>query len=160
MQIKTKIEKACKFCDYIAYTGIFITVVITVTEFIFRSFGRPIQGVYDIVGLIQVILVCFAMPYCTLQKGHIRVDMFMDRLPKRMQVVIDGVISLLSMGFFLLVAWQLAVLGNSFQKTGDVSMTVYIPFYPFVYIIALTCFFMALLIVSDIVESIAGEVKR
>lgn len=160
MQIKTKIEKICKFCDYIAYAGIFITVVITVTEFVFRSFGKPIEGTYDIIGLIQVILVCFALPYCTFQKGHIRVDMFMERLPKRVQTVIDGIISLLSLSFFLVVAWQSVVLGSSFRRTGDVSMTVFIPFYPFVYIIALSCVCVALLILSDIVESIVSEVKR
>lgn len=160
MQIKTKIEKICKFCDYIAYTGISLTIVITVTEFICRSFGRPLEGTYDIIGLIQVVLVCSALPYCTLQKGHIRVDMFMALLPKRVQAVIDSIIGLLSLGFFLFVAWQSVVMGNSFRRTGDVSMTVFIPFYPFVYIIALSCVFMALLTFSDIIESIVSEVKR
>ena len=160
MQIKTKIEKICKFCDYIAYIGISLTIVITVMEFICRSFGKPIEGTYDIIGLIQVILVCSAIPYCTFQKGHIRVDMFMARLPKRVQVVIDSIIGLLSIGFFLCVAWQSVMLGNSFRRTGDVSMTVFIPFYPFVYIIALSCIFVALLIVSDIIESIISEVER
>lgn len=160
MQIKTKIEKVCKFCDYIAYTGISLTIVITVTEFICRSFGKPLEGTYDIIGLIQVILVCSAIPYCTFQKGHIRVDMFIALLPKRAQVVIDSIIGLLSMGFFLCVARQSVMLGNSFRRTGDVSMTVFIPFYPFVYTIALSCVFMALLIASDIIETITGEVGR
>ncbi|OPY76564.1 MAG: Tripartite ATP-independent periplasmic transporter [Syntrophorhabdus sp. PtaU1.Bin058] len=160
MQIKTKIEKICRVCDYIAYIGIAVTIVITVTEFICRSFGRPLEGTYDIIGLIQVVLVCAALPYCTLQKGHIRVDMFMALLPKRVQVVIDSIIGLLSLSFFLFVAWQSVMMGNSFRRTGDVSMTVFIPFYPFVYIIALSCVFMALLIFSDTIESIFSEVKR
>jgi TRAP-type C4-dicarboxylate transport system permease small subunit len=160
MQIKTKIEKICKFCDYIAYAGIFLTMVITVMEIIFRRLGKPIHGTYDFIGLIQVILVCFALPYCTFQKGHIRVDMFVERLPKRVQAVIDGTIGFLSLGFFLVIAWQSVVLGNSLRRTGDVSMSVFIPLYPFIYPIAFACVFVALLIFSDIVELAITEVKR
>jgi TRAP-type C4-dicarboxylate transport system permease small subunit len=159
MAIKTKIEKICKFCDYVAYAGICVTMVITVTEIICRRFGRPIEGTYDTIGLVQVILVCFALPYCTLQKGHIQVDMFMERLPRRVQKIIDGIIGLLSMSFFLVVAWQAVVLGNSLRRTGDVSMSVFIPLYPFLYPIAFACLFIALLTLSDTVESVA-RVKK
>lgn len=160
MQIKAKTEKICKLCDYIAYAGICITMVITVIEFVFRSFGKPMAGTYDIIGLIQVILVCFAIPYCTFQKGHIRVDMFMEFLPKRVQTVIDGIIGFLCFVFFLVVAWQSIVLGNNLRRTGDVSMSVFIPFYPFIYCIGLTCIFVALLILSDTAELISNEVNR
>lgn len=160
MQIKPKVEKICKFCDYIAYTGIFLTVLITVMEIIFRRLGKPIHGTYDFIGLIQVILVCFALPNCTFQKGHIQVDMFMEHLPKRIQAVIDGIIGFLSLGFFLAVAWQSVLLGNSLRRTGDVSMSVFIPLYPFIYPIAFACVFIALLIFSDIVELVVTEVKR
>jgi TRAP-type C4-dicarboxylate transport system permease small subunit len=160
MHFRAKVEKICKLCDYIAYAGIFSTMVITVMEFVFRSFGKPMKGTYDTIGLVQVILVCFALPYCTLQKGHIQVDMFMMLLPKRVQAVIDGIIGFLSLGFFLVVAWQSAVLGNSLRKTGDVSMSVFIPLYPFTYCIAFAALFMALLTLSDTIESITGGVKR
>lgn len=160
MQIKTKIEKACRFCDYIAYAGILLTMIVTVTEIVFRKFGAPIHGTYDSIGLIQVILICFALPFCTFQKGHIQVDMFMDLLPKKAQRTIDGITTLLSLGFFLVVAWQSLVLGDSFRRTSEVSMSVFIPLYPFAYSIAFSCLFIALLILSDFVELFASEVEK
>ena len=160
MQIKAKIEKICKFCDYIAYAGIFLTMVLTVMDFVFRSFGKPIHGTYDVIGLLQVILVCFALPYCTFQKGHIRVDMFVERLPKRAQRVIDGIIGFLSLGFFLVAAWQSILLANSLRRTGEVSMSAFIPLYPFIYPVAFACLFIALMSFSDIVELLITEVKK
>jgi TRAP-type C4-dicarboxylate transport system permease small subunit len=159
MEIEHKIEKVCKLCNLVAYAAIVVMMLLTASDVIARAFMKPIPGVYDLVCVIQVILVALAIPYCAFQRGHIRVDMIMNLLPMRVQRVIDSVIGLLSLGFFIVVTWECFVLANDMRKAGEVSMSAFIPHYPFIYIIVFSCALLCIVLLSEVIRSIA-EVKR
>jgi TRAP-type C4-dicarboxylate transport system permease small subunit len=159
MQIEHKIERLCKYCDYIAYAGICAMMMVTVLEMVFRKFGKPIPGTYDVIGLIQVVLVSCAIPYCTFQKGHIRVEMFVQRLPRRAQTIIGTFIDLLSVAFFVVVTWQCFVFGNAMRRAGEVTMSAFIPQHPFIFVMALSCAVLCLLIFYEFLKSITKEAK-
>ncbi len=52
-------------------------------------FNRPLAGAFELVGYMMAILVPFSIAYCYQQRGHIVVDLFMERLRAKTRAVID-----------------------------------------------------------------------
>ena len=61
------------------------------------------------------------------------------------------------MVLFFLIAWNLIKYGIDLQKSGEVSLTLQMPFYPIAYGIAVSCFIQCLVMVCDIVKISGGK---
>jgi hypothetical protein len=61
---------------------------------------------------------------------------------------------------FTLLAWQSFRFAGELWLNGEVSPTQKIPFFPFVYGVALSCVPVALLLIVDFLKSIAKVVRK
>jgi TRAP-type C4-dicarboxylate transport system permease small subunit len=59
---------------------------------------------------------------------------------------------LLGLGFFGLAGWNLWKMGADLQRSGEVSPTLHVPFYPVVYGIGMVCLMQVLVMIADIVK--------
>lgn len=134
-------------------------IILVVLNIILRKVWHAIFGTYDFVGFMTSIIVAFGVGYLALRKGHIAVDMFMEKLPKRVQAWIDGIGSLLSFGIFGVVTWQCVVFGNAVLKSGERSMTSLTPFYPFLWVLAVGFAILCLVLFMDFIKNLAKAVK-
>ena len=73
--------------------------------------------------------------------------------------VANTFVSLLGLALFILLAWRSYDFGRVLQLSGEVSMTQRIPFYPFVYAMALSCVFISLVLVVEFLKSLMKAVK-
>ena len=64
----------------------------------------------------------------------------------------------LGMLLFFLIAWNLFKMGADLQRSGEVSPTLQIPFYPIVYGVGICCLLQSLVLLGDIVKMIPGEI--
>jgi len=127
---------------------------------VLRVPGYPIEGTYELVGFFAAIVAAFALGYTQLEKGHIRVDILVSRLPLRVQVVLDTITHFFSVILFALASWRVAVFARSYWKAGEVSETLNIIYYPFTYAVALGCAFISLVLILDFVKTLAQAVKK
>ena len=134
-------------------------MAILVINIILRKAWHPITGAYDFVGFTAAVLAGFGIAYVASVKGHVAVELFIDRLPQRVQLIIGIIAGVLSLGVFCLVAWQTAVYGRSAWVSGEFSMTAYTPFYPFVFVVSLGVVLLSLVIFLDIIKSLVKVVK-
>jgi len=125
-----------------------------------KFFKHPIPGAIEMVGVLGVVVTAFAIAFTQVRRGHIQVEFFVMRLPKRAQAGVTALVSLLGIALFGLLAWQSYDFGRTLQVTGEVSMTQRIPFYPFVYAIAFCCLPICLLLVVDFLKSVTKAVKK
>jgi TRAP-type C4-dicarboxylate transport system permease small subunit len=125
-----------------------------------RMLKHPVVGTYDLVGLLNGMVVAFAMAYTYAIKGHVAVELLTLRLPPRVQAVLGAFVSLMSLFFFAILIWQLVVYGTGVLRSGETSMTVGIPLFPFVYGIALGLIPLCLLIFIDFIKSIAKVIAK
>jgi TRAP-type C4-dicarboxylate transport system permease small subunit len=146
--------------NWIAAVSIVTMMLLTTADVILRYFRHPIPGTYEIVGFMGSIAVGFALASTSVQKGHVAVSILFQRFPVRTQCAIEAVNSLVAAGFFSLLTWQCVLLGNDLKRSGEVSLTLEMPFYPFVYGIAAGCAVFALVLISDFFTSIARLVER
>jgi TRAP-type C4-dicarboxylate transport system permease small subunit len=60
-------------------------------------------------------------------------------------------------GFFALMAWQVVEKGNILMRTGEVTETLRIAYYPFTYGVAVGCGFLTLAFLKQLVEAFQPE---
>ncbi len=154
----TRLEKSIlsitqKF-NGVAAAAIVIMMVLTCADVILRFFRHPIPGTYEMVGLLGAIVVSFSLAHTSAMRGHISVEFIVQKLPKTAQIVIDGINSLLGMALFGLITWQSLLYASSLMHTGEVSLTLQMPIYPFVYGIAIGSGMLCVVLLIDFLQSL------
>lgn len=115
------------FSRWMAYSGGAILVAIaltTVISIIGRSLSglglAPIKGDYEIVEMGCAIAVFSFMPWCQLKRGHVTVDIFISRLPARLQAFLGFVGDLMLTGAAFIILWRLWLgFGEKFPYGSD-----------------------------------------
>lgn len=107
-------------------------------------FNKPIPADYELVEVaVGVAVFCF-LSYTQARSGHIAVDTFTQRLPARLNAVIDGIWDLVFAGFLAFFAWGLYSGGMEARLNGMTLIQLPWPIWP-VYLVcavlaALACF--------------------
>ena len=148
-----------KLSDRISQVAVMGMMLVSIANILGRMFWRPIYGTFDYVSFFSVIVVALALAYCAAQKGHISVELFVARLPRRAQGIIGCFANILSLGMFAIVIWQCMAFAERMIRTRQVTMTALLPFYPFIYVIAFGCFLLCLVILVELVKSLDKVVK-
>ena len=141
------------------FGGFVLTVMmlITVTDVILRSFGKPIVGTYELVGFSGALVLGFSIPFTSWVRGHIYVDILVQRLPRAGKMGFHAATRGLAIGLFFMTGWNLIKMGADLLKSGEVSPTLQVPFYPVVYAIGICCFIQCLVLVADILKIFEGR---
>jgi len=141
--------------------SLMIIMFLTAADVIMRYFfNHPITGAFDITQYLLVIVFAFALPYCTLKKGHINVDILTSRLSKKTRTIIMGITAPISLALFSLITWQ-TIVATAIQKASNiVSSVLPVPRYPFVLLlfIGYVCFILVLL--ADFLQLISDEAEK
>ena len=128
--------------NILASASLFAMIMLTCLDVSMRYFfNRPIAGTYDVVSLMGAVLASFAMPYTMLEKGHVAVEILIERLSRSKQLVIETATHTTAIVLSLVLVWQCIVLALDMKAAGEVTPTLLIPFYPIVYCMAV-CFFV------------------
>ena len=147
--------------EWIGLMAMLVMMIITCIDVVgAKVFQWRLFGAIDIVMLCQIVAIAFAASMALILGRHIRVDFFINRLPKRLQSVINSVVFLIGLGLFSLIVWQLCVLGYSFQMHGETSATVRIPYYPFAYGIALASIPVCLIFLLEFLKSLGRIAQK
>jgi TRAP-type C4-dicarboxylate transport system permease small subunit len=152
-----KVKGISRFLNIIAGISLTFLMLLTVSDVILRFFKMPIVGTYELVAFAGAIVIGFSLPLTSWMRGHIFVDFFILKFSKRGQNIFNIVTRCLVIGLFLLIAWNLMKYGLDLQRSGEVSPTLRIPFYPVAYGIGVSCFIQCLVLLCDIVKISGGE---
>ena len=133
-----------------------LMMLITVTDVILRLFGKPIVGAYELVGFSGALVLGFSIPFTSWVRGHIYVDILVQKLPQRGKMGFHIATRFLSIGLFSMTGWNLIKMGTDLLKSGEVSPTLQVPFYPVVYGIGICCFVQCLVLLTDILKIVEG----
>ena len=141
----------------IAGVSLAFIMAITVMDVILRSFRNPIVGTYELVGFSGAVVIGFAIPLTSWGRGHIYVDFFVQRFSKGVQNIFDVATRCMGIGLFFLIGWNLLRIGMDLARSGEVSPTLRLPFYPVAYGVGICCLVQCLVLVCDIVKIAGGK---
>ena len=136
--------------------GVFLIGMITITcaNILSRAVWVPIRGTFELMGYAGAIVTAFALGYTQIKKGHIAVDILVTNYSARTKKVIHIINSLLCMVFFIIASWQIAVKANILMKTGEVTETLQVIYYPFTYAVAFGCLVLALTLLTQLLNAV------
>lgn len=123
-------------------------------------FNRPIQGTYEVSGLLALIIISFALAKTQINRGHIRVDILFYILPKSGQKILGFLIDVLCLAMSVIICWQSFVYANSLRAIGEASQTQKIPFAPFEYIVATGFLVLSLVLLYHLVARLMGRTEK
>jgi TRAP-type C4-dicarboxylate transport system permease small subunit len=103
---------------------------------VLRIFHSPFSGAYEVVSFLGAVVIAFALGYTHKKKDHIVVTILTERFPQKLQLLIGGFAEFVIMIFFGIVAWQVYVWGMKIYASHEVSETLKMAFYPFVFAVA------------------------
>jgi TRAP-type C4-dicarboxylate transport system permease small subunit len=147
--------------EWIGMAGLLLMMLVTNIDVIgAKLFLWPLRGTIDMVMLFQLVAISFACAITLIVGRHVRVEFFTNILPRRAQAIIISVISLIVLGLFILIIWRLCMLGYSFQNGGETTATAHIPVYPFAYGAAFASIPVCLVVLHELLSSIARAAKR
>jgi TRAP-type C4-dicarboxylate transport system permease small subunit len=135
-----------------AFGGMFLLIpmmLITTADVVGRGFFRnPITGAYELSSYLLAVFILLGIAYTYQVGGHVRVTMFVSKLPDRISATVEIITTLLSLFIIAILAWQGWVLGWE-EKT--VSEQLRIPELPFRLLVFLAAVSLWLELLIDLV---------
>ena len=144
--------KISKLLHAISGVALVWMMLLTVADVIMRKLGRPITGSYELVTFSTTVVIGFGLPYTTWTRGHVYMEFFIQKMPKKRQTIANIFTRLISIALFALAGYNLFVIGFDLYKTKEVTDTLNFPYYPFVYGLGMCCFMLCLILLCDILK--------
>lgn len=116
--------------------------------------NKPINGSLEITEFMMGLIVAFAIAFTAFRKGHIRVDIIMQYVPRKVNLWMDIFAYLLSSVFYIFISWQTWLNGVSVMKSKLTSAVLLIPSFPFVFTVAIAAGIVALVFFRDFLNAI------
>ena len=131
--------------------GCFLVMMIFLTcaNILFRQFGVPVRGTFEIMGFLGAVIFAFSLGYSHEKKEHLYVSIIFDRFPEKVKKAARVINSLVCIFFFSLVSWQLVKKALVLKNVYEVSETLRIAYYPFILVLS---FGVAVLVLVFIYE--------
>lgn len=122
--------------------------------------GLPIPGSVELIELLMVLVVFLGLADCAVHHGNVSVSLFVDRLSKRAQAVIDVFTCLLSIVIVSLITWQSAEQVRLLLQSGHASGALRIPHWPFAIVMTIGWAALNLVLVLHFIEFLIKVFKK
>ena len=134
-------------------------MLIIIANIIVRIFGKVVPGSYETIELIIIVTIAFSLAYSGMHKGHVKVDLIVNRFPEKARNFIDAftyLVCFIFWGALGVVAYIMA-----FEK-GWMEETDYFgtPYMPFRLVFGLGLLFLALTFLIEMYQSIKKGLKK
>ncbi len=157
MRLYDILLKINKILSYIGGAALTFMMLLTVADVVLRASGHPILGTYEIVAFSLAIVIGFTIPKVSIDRGHVYMEILLDKVSNRSKAALNTFTRVLCIILFLVVGYNLFLIGNELIASGEVSSTLKLPFYPIAYGVGVCCFIECFVFIFDIVRIWRGE---
>jgi len=151
------LQRVSKILSTIGGAALTFMMCLTVADVLLRAWGRPILGTYEVVSLTLAIVIGFTIPKVSLDRGHVYMEIVLDKLSKRDRAIMNTFTRMLGLILFAIIGYNLFLIGNEFHASGEVSSTLKLPFFPISYFVGVCCFIECFVFMFDIVKIWRGK---
>ncbi len=139
---------------FVYHLGIYLVVpllvvLISIDVALRYGFNSPLIWGNEVSALLLLLVFFSLLPYCTYQKGHIRMDLLYNKFGpglKRSTVFLSSVCGLL---FSVLLTYQAFISSFEMYEWNEGAEMIDIPYWPFM---VLVCFCSAVLTIQFIIQ--------
>ncbi|UFS70858.1 TRAP transporter small permease [Geomonas sp. RF6] len=135
--------------------ALFVLVLLATGNVTMRFFHAPYAGTYELVSFLGALVTAGALAHTQRRKDHIVVDILSEKFPPVVKRVLDAVNYAVTCALFAVISWQVWVWGDKIRTGGELSETLKIDYYPFVYGVSVGFGLLAVVLFVDFLKSLA-----
>lgn len=139
----TRSKKKRYFSTYLSYIGniaLAAMMLLTTVDVVGRYFfSAPVLGAYEITEYLMLITVFAFLALAQAEKAHINVDIVFNRLPDKLRFILERFNHVVCFLMMALVTWMGIHHTVDIKATGEQSLLLKIPDYPFAIFLVLGC---------------------
>ncbi len=133
-----RVSLLAAFMNRIACLVLFAMMVLTMADVFGRKvFNDSILGTVELSEFMLAIIVFFALAHTEFLEGHVRVDLVMRLFGKRTRAAADMITQLVCFLLTVIFTWSSLIYAGKMRLSGEVSQDLWLPKYPFVYLVVL-----------------------
>ena len=144
------IKKSDIWLNTTAEMVLVVMMLLTVLDVALRTFGKPIVGTYELVALAGALVIGFALPKTSWDRGHVFVDILLENRSAAVKNGLFVFTRIVGIIIYALLSYNLFRKGMVLQRAGEVSLTLRIPMFPAAYALSLCFLVQCLTLVADI----------
>lgn len=162
-RIEKWIHAIGKVFIYVSAGVLFLMMIFISCDVVARYvFKHAIAGSVDYIIVMMVLFVFPSLAHVTYVKGHVRTDILYERFSRRKRGALDIISTFFSIGFMLLLSWQLGARALNIIEFPPGPATSYFqwPHLPFIILATVCCALMCLELFIWFVESLKQAVGK
>jgi TRAP-type C4-dicarboxylate transport system permease small subunit len=156
-KINKQVNSVSEILNWMSAASVVVMMLLTCLDVVLRLFRHPIPGTYEMVGFTGAILVSFSLAHTSLNRGHIAVDFLVSKLYPKAQSFVVIKNSVIFAGLFSRISWQSVIYALETKNAGEVSMTLQMPIFPFIFGIAAGCGILSIVLVLRFILSFSPD---
>lgn len=125
-----------RFFMVIGGVALLLLVLLATGNVGLRLFQLPFAGTYEVVSFLGALVTAGALAHTQRRRDHIMVDILTDKFPPLVKRLLDAVSDGLAAVLFGIASWQIYKWGEQLRVSGELSETLQLKYYPFVYGVA------------------------
>jgi TRAP-type C4-dicarboxylate transport system permease small subunit len=123
-------------------------------------FNKPILGTYEIFEILLPAIVLLGLGYTQGDNAHVRVEIFVSRLPSRKQTILSFVTNGLALLISVLILWRGWVLTIAYWRMGRTIPTIEVPMFLPQLLVPLGALMLILVLIVQMLQYIVQLSKR
>jgi len=106
-RIESGVHRAGRVALYGSAGFMLVMLLVVVADVVMRLARVPLKGAYDLGEMLMVCITYTALAFTQYEKGHVRVDILLARLPRRVALGLDTVTLTACSGVAFLITWAM-----------------------------------------------------
>ena len=140
--------------SYIGNCALAGMMLLTTTDVVGRYFfNAPVLGAYEITEYLMLIMVFSFLALAQSAKVHINVDIVFSHLPAGLRNFLERFNHLVCLLMMILVTWMSILRVFELRRTGEASVLLKIPDYPFAAFLVIGCLVFCIEFLKDVFSS-------
>lgn len=125
-------------------------------------FLKPLNGAFEIIGILLLIAGTWGMGYCEMLKMNIRIGLVTDRFPERVKALLWILTFIISGAMAVMIAWRSFIKTEDLftAKLGNRTDTLGIPLWPFTAMMALGFLWAGFIFLVEFFQGIIGVFRK
>ena len=146
-------DKLCHSVSYVSFAAMLFAMFVVTIDVILKLTVQTvrIRGNIELVELSMVLMMGLSFATCQMENGHVRVDMFVNKMPPKVRCVVNGIIQSVTTVFCILLMVQSFKQISTYAAAGTSSQILHISYAPFS---AILCIGFALFAVALAISAI------
>lgn len=133
-----------------------LMIFLTCANIFFRQFGMPVRGTFELMGFMGALVFALSLGYSHEKKEHLYVSIIFDRFPCKIQTAARKLNAMVCILFFSMLSFQLVKNALNLKAVSEVSETLRIAYYPFLFVLAFGGAYLVLIFICELLNK-SGE---